>query len=245
MVQTATQEREDTSPAEGKARRDSKSSPLKGKLYTDEAIEAIRAAAGVAAGRKWKGVETERDTLTVRNKALTTENERLHDAISQGRIEELKDEPDKAKLYATAAEQRRRETELADREDTLKRDRVQLDSDMEDSRAKETESMIPRLVAKYSLAADHGLGDLGITDEVTLDKVASRMPKAKKTKTGDGDSETETTSETEEKTSEDDDYNPDAGQPSGQRTSSELTGEKADKMSLDELSEELEPKPKK
>ena len=189
-------------------------------------------------GRKWKKVETERDELKTNLADLTNRLSELETNNRNRAYEEARNSGDSnaLTLFQRNEEIAKRERAIADKEANIRKRELQIQEDESSFNTRRAELIIPLTATKYGLKAEDLEDFKSVTDEAVLDRIAQRI--SGKTK------EAETT-ETETEEGEQP-FNPVAFQSSGAGVKSKIqTTEQAEKASMDELAEQLVPKPSK
>ena len=201
---------------------------------TQSEIDKIKSDAKAEEGRKWKKVETERDDYKGKVDSLTTRLTELETETRNRAYEEARSSGDDTALtrFKVNEELTKRERAISDKETSIRKRELQIQSDEESFNTRKANMVIPAVAAKYGLKAED-LTDFGITDEETLDKIAKRISGKKP----------EPEPETEEG---EEPFEPISFQSSGAAVRGKIrTAEDVQKVSVDQITEAFYPKPSK
>jgi len=188
MVMDGTKEGKDKTSAEpgdtsGQTKGTSKD---KGKTYTDEAIAKIKSDAAAEAGRQRAKAERERDALKGELEATNSRLDALERTQSESQLADARGDPAALTAYQKDQDTARRARVLEDQERDLKRREEQLKADREAVDGDMAKVSIATIAANHGLETET-LENLGISDHDTLDRVATQLAAAGKTKAPTGD----------------------------------------------------------
>ena len=187
-------------------------------------------------GRKWKKVETERNEYKEQLNSLTTRLSELETNNRNRAYEEARNTGgDALTLFQRNEDIAKRERAIADKESNIRKRELQIQEDESSFNTRKAELLIPTTASKYGLKPEDLEDFKSVTDEAVLDRIAQRISGKKP--------EEEETPPPEE---EGNPFEPISFQSSGAAVKRKITtSEQAEKASMDELAEQLAPKPSK
>ena len=200
-------------------------------------LEKIKSDAKAEEGRKWKKVETERNELKTNLTDLTNRLSELETERRNRAYEEARNSGDSnaLTLFQRNEDIAKRERAIADKEANIRKRELQIQEDESSFNTRKAELLIPTTASKYGLKPEDLEDFKSVTDEAVLDRIAQRISGKK-----------EPEEETPEPEEEGNPFEPISFQSSGAAVRSKITtSEQAEKASMDELAEQLAPKPSK
>jgi len=187
------------------------------------------------AGRKWKKVETERDDYKKQLDSVTSRLDELETDRRNRAFEEARNTGgDALTLFQRNDELAKRERAISAQESNIRKRELQIQEDESSFNNRRAELIIPLTATKYGLKPEDLEDFKSITDEAVLDRIAQRIS---------GKKPEDATPNPEE---EGNPFEPISFQSSGAVVKGKITtSDQAEKASMEELAEQLVPKPSK